>query len=242
MVLTWNDVTKIIAILTGTGLSLASLSALVIWIFKEWVLNLFRKDLKKQEIKLQEQIKEKENIWAKENKAVELRLGEEIRKSELQITKLINFEQKHFDLLLTSYQGTWEKLIDFEDFMIREFPFHLKRLSQLPIADINDVGYPIREKIKDIRKSFLFLPKETSDKVSNLIEKFSIDFDGFLKVIETSKQNTPVNSEGKQLIEGQGLQPINVALNTVQTNLNKNIDSLKESFQTDYMKKINNNS
>jgi hypothetical protein len=194
--------------------------------------------LKRQEIKLIEQIKEKELNWIKNNKAVELRLGEEIRKTELQLTKLINFEQKHFDLLLTSYQGTWEKLVEFEDFMIREFPFHFKRLTQQPIADINDLGYPIREKVKNIRKSILFLPKEASDEVSNLIERFFIDFSEFINVIEIAKQNIRSNPEEKQLIEGVGLLPINKSLNNLQTNLNKSIDNLKVIIQTDYLNKL----
>lgn len=235
MEISWKDVLKIIAILSGTGLTLAGISTFFVWLFKEWVLNLFRKDLNKQESKLSEKLKEKELNWQKENKAIELRLGEEIRKSELQISKLINFEQKHYDILLKSYRGTWVKLIELEEYVIREYPYYLQSLKS---NDLKDYAKPIREKIHPIRKEILFLPKEISDKVEKLITSFFEDFSNFIAVGKSLADAKKPNSKGQVLLSGNSLKPLESSLNTLQMNLGSRINSLKEDFQKNYLNEM----
>jgi hypothetical protein len=240
MNLTWENVTKIIAILSGTGITLATLTTIFIWLFKEWILNIFRKDLKKQENKLQEGLKQKELYWLNENKSLELRLGEEIRKSELQITKLINFEQKHYELLLSGYKETWGKLIDLGEYLIRDFPNHFKHIN-LSSGDINDIAYPIRERIHEVRRAYLFLPQETSNKVKETLYIFALDLNIFLHLTIELKNSAQKNEFGQQQVEGIALLQINEAINKMQTNLNSSIDKLKADFQEDYLKEVKNN-
>lgn len=233
--MTWEDVIKIIAVFTGTGLTLASVVAFFIWLFKQWILNIFRKDLKQQEAKLLEQLKEKEFKWDKENKAIELRLGEEIRKSELQISKYISFEQRQYEILLESYNRAWLKLIDLEEYVIREYPYYLQTLNS---KDEKDLLNPIRMKFHSLRKEILFLPSEVKDKVAVFIDSFFIDFNKLVQTMQLVAQNSKPSDGKIKISDKDSLNQIGQSLLILQQNLAARINDLGNDFQKDFLKKV----
>ncbi len=236
--MTWNDVLKFIAILSGTGITLATVATFLVWLFKEWILNIFKKDLVKLESNYAEKLKEKELKWQNENKSVELRLGEEIRKSELQITKVINFEQKYFQILLDAYNNTWNKLIDLEEFMIREYPYYLKQLAP---GDPNDFSNPIRMKIHAIRKEMLFLPDTAYKEISNLMDSFFVDLSEFIKTGEELSRSLPYDKDGKKIATPEMLNKLGQKISVLQKNLVDRINSLRDEFRHDFLKEIEQN-
>lgn len=231
----WNDVSKIIAILSGTGITLSAVIGFAVWIFKKWITNLFQKDLKKQENRLTENLKEKELQLQKDNKEVELRLNEEIRKSELQISKLINFEQKHFDIVLESYKSVWTKFMELEEYVIREYPYYIQALQT---KDMKDYANPIRERIHSIKRETLFLSKEINDKVEKLFNDLFIDFTAFIQVGDRIAKSIEPDAQGKKMTTPEQTQEFSNSLNTIQTNLAQRISILREEFREDFMKEM----
>ncbi|MFT6845777.1 MAG: hypothetical protein ACJAUV_001975, partial [Flavobacteriales bacterium] len=235
MNLDWNDVSKIIAILSGTGITISAIIGFAVWIFKKWITNLFQKDLKRQEIKLTENLKEKELQLQKDNKETELRLNEEIRKSELQISKLINFEKKHFDVVIESYKSVWIKFMEFEEYVIREYPYYFQGLQT---KDTKDYANPIRVRIHAIKKETLFLSKEVNDKVEKLFNDFFIDFTAFMQVVDRTGKGIESDVNGKKIATQEQTQEFSESLNTIQTNLARRIENLREEFRSDFMKEM----
>jgi hypothetical protein len=233
--MTWDDVIKVITILAGTGTLLAAIGGVFIWIFKQWVLNIFKKDLAQQENRLNENLKQKELNWIKDNKEIELRINEEIRRTELQLTKTFALEQRHFDVKIQAFQNSWNNLIELGDYVINEYGIFISTLNP---KHINEFVYPLRKKCHSIRKELLFLPEGPFKLVSELIDNLFEDISVFLKRGEELSKDIVPDKEGRRISDPKSMEILNAALNKLQNNVHERINNIRDEFQKSYLAEI----
>ncbi len=164
----WGDVAKLITVLSGASVIITSVGAFLVWIFKKWILNLFKKDFAQYEKRINKELKENELNRIQENKNIELRLGEEIRKSELQLSKQIGFEQNHNQILIDTFNGVWVDLLILYEFMAHDY---FKKINSLNSNNPDDYLNPVREKVFNVKRRTLFLPDTINAEVTELLDK-----------------------------------------------------------------------
>lgn len=205
--ISWEFVWKLVLTTSIVGTTLTAMGTFLFFIFKNWVLNFFKKDL----IKFEKNIKE------------------ELKKTELKLTKAINLEENFYKSLLEAYRQIWTKINSLSRHLTNELPGELETDKY---KNTNDLLKPIRQHVFDIKDSTIFISKELDDAVSTILDDFLItDINSFLNYLsQISKLET---KSQKELFE------LNRLLNNIQLNFAEKRDEIKILIQEDYKRLMN---
>ncbi len=178
------------------------MGTLLFFAFKTWILNFFKKDL----IRFEKNIKE------------------ELKETELKLSKAINLEENYYKSLLEAYKQIWSKINSLSRHLSNEFTTELENGRY---KDTNDLLKPIRQYVFDIKDSTIFISMELDEAVSSILDEFLVkDINSVLHSLDKiSKLETKGYKE---------LQELNQKINSMQMNFATKRDEIKILIQDDY--------
>lgn len=204
--ITWEFVWKLILSTSIVGSTLTAMGALLFFAFKTWILNFFKKDL----IHFEKNIKE------------------ELKETELKLSKVISLEENYYKSVLEAYKQVWSKLNSLSRHLSSDFTAELEAGKY---KTGNDLTKPIRQYVFDIKDSTIFISQKLDDAISTILDDFLIkDINNILEYLDYFNK---IESKGKE-----ELNELNNRINQMQSNFSIKRDEIKQLIQTDYQEII----
>ena len=205
--ITWDTVWQLIVSSSIIGTVLTALGAVITLVFKKWIINFFNKDL----IRFEKNIKQ------------------ELKETELKLSKLVSLEENYYKSLLESYKRIWKKLNSLSRHLSSEFTTCLQYGKY---TNKEEMLIPIRNYVFDIKDDTIFLSAKLDTEISKLLDSFLItDLNEIITYLGEISNN---ESKGDKELE-----ILNNKINKMQINFAKKKNEIKELIQKDYTELIN---
>jgi len=205
--ITWDTVWQLIVSTSIIGTVLTALGAVITLVLKKWIINFFKKDL----IRFEKNIKQ------------------ELKETELKLSKLVSLEENYYKSLLESYKRIWKKLNSLSRYLSSEFTAGIQYGKY---TNKEELLNPIRNYVFDIKDDTIFLSTKLDTEISKLLDSFLInDLNEIIAYLgEVSKNDSKGDKE---------LEVLNKKINAMQLNFAKNKHEIKELIQKDYTELMN---